>query len=237
MADQPMNSYELIYLIQPDLDEDQISQVDGRVAQAVEANDGRITSTEIWGQRKLAYPIKNHYEGHYMLHQVEMPPQAVREVERTIRLNENILRFLLVRTDLEESQPLEAVEEVESILDVDEEVVPPAVDEDDDVAEDDEDEIDVSYTDGPVVFMRTQEGRRRNPRHVGREVKLEDISFKRVRVLSRFVDARGRIFSRRKTRVSAKMQRKVTKAIKRARHLALMPYTGEHVRITRKGGK
>lgn len=54
--------------------------------------------------------------------------------------------------------------------------------------------------------------------------------------MSRFVDNRGRIYSRRKTRVSAKMQRKVTTAIKRARHLALMPYTGEHVRITRKRG-
>ena len=120
-------------------------------------------------------------------------------------------------------------EEKEAALDVAEEEIPPAMDE---VVE-----SEVSYVDGPAVFMRTQEGRRRNPRHVGREVKLEDIDYKRVQVLSRFVDARGRIFSRRKTRVSAKMQRRVTKAIKRARHLALMPYTGEHVRITRKGGK
>lgn len=109
---------------------------------------------------------------------------------------------------------------------------------DDDIpgADDSDDDDSTSFSDGPAVFARTKDGRRRNPRHVGNEVKLEDIDYKKVVVLSRFVDNRGRIYSRRKTRVSAKMQRKVTTAIKRARHLALMPYTGEHVRITRKRG-
>ena len=101
---------------------------------------------------------------------------------------------------------------------------------------DDSDDGAAGYADGPAVFSRTKDGRRRNPRYVGNEVKLEEIDYKKVTVLSRFVDNRGRIYSRRKTRVSAKMQRKVTTAIKRARHLALMPYTGEHVRITRKRG-
>jgi len=119
----------------------------------------------------------------------------------------------------------------------------PQVDDDDVVddadvpeADDSDDDGDTSYSDGPAVFARTKDGRRRNPRYVGNEVKLEEIDYKKVTVLSRFVDNRGRIYSRRKTRVSAKMQRMVTTAIKRARHLALMPYTGEHVRITRKRG-
>lgn len=110
------------------------------------------------------------------------------------------------------------------------------LDDDIDDSDDDADDDGVSFTDGPAVFARTKDGRRRNPRHVGNEVKLDDIDYKKVTILSRFVDNRGRIYSRRKTRVSAKMQRKVTTAIKRARHLALMPYTGEHVRITRKQG-
>jgi small subunit ribosomal protein S18 len=116
----------------------------------------------------------------------------------------------------------------DGIDDVDEEDIPEADETDDDGGR--------SYSDGPAVFSRTKDGRRRNPRYVGNEVKLEEIDYKKVTVLSRFVDNRGRIYSRRKTRVSAKMQRKVTTAIKRARHLALMPYTGEHVRITRKRG-
>lgn len=103
----------------------------------------------------------------------------------------------------------------------------------------DEEDSDVTYSEGPATFARAREssapgGRRRNIRSLAREVKIEDIDYKRVQILSRFVDRHGRILSRRKTRISAKMQRKITREIKRARHLALMPYTGEHVRITRK---
>lgn len=102
-----------------------------------------------------------------------------------------------------------------------------------------EEDGDVTYSEGPATFARAREsaapgGRRRNIRSLAREVKMEDIDYKRVQILSRFVDRHGRILSRRKTRISAKMQRKITREIKRARHLALMPYTGEHVRITRK---
>ena len=90
---------------------------------------------------------------------------------------------------------------------------------------------------GPAIFNRAKQGnQRRNPRHVGNDVRIDEINYKNVQVLSRFVDNYGRIHNRRKTRVAAKMQRKVTRAIKRARHLALMPYTGEHIRITGRRG-
>ena len=91
----------------------------------------------------------------------------------------------------------------------------------------------LNRVEGPAIFNRAKQGnQRRNPRHVGNDVRIDEIGYKNVQVLSRFVDNYGRIHNRRKTRVTAKMQRKVTKAIKRARHLALMPYTGEHIRIT-----
>lgn len=118
----------------------------------------------------------------------------------------------------------------------------PAADDydEEDEGEEDEEESDVTYVEGPAVFARTREtgggpgGRRRNLRSLAREVNLEDVDYKRVQILSRFVDRHGRILSRRKTRIGAKMQRKITREIKRARHLALMPYTREHVRVTRK---
>ena len=94
-----------------------------------------------------------------------------------------------------------------------------------------------SRVEGPANFNRAKQGnQRRNPRHVGNDVRIDEIDYKNVQVLSRFVDNYGRIHNRRKTRVTAKMQRKVTRAIKRARHLALMPYTGEHIRITGRRG-
>ena len=96
-----------------------------------------------------------------------------------------------------------------------------------------EERVAPSRVEGPANFNRAKQGnQRRNPRHVGNDVRIDEIGYKNVQVLSRFVDNYGRIHNRRKTRVTAKMQRKVTRAIKRARHLALMPYTGEHIRIT-----
>ena len=95
----------------------------------------------------------------------------------------------------------------------------------------------LNRVEGPAIFNRAKQGnQRRNPRHVGNDVRIDEIDYKNIQVLSRFVDNYGRIHNRRKTRVTAKLQRKVTRAIKRARHLALMPYTGEHIRITGRRG-
>jgi small subunit ribosomal protein S18 len=154
---------------------------------------------------------------------------------------------------------VESVEEttaevVESVAAVTEEVeakaapvakkVASLADDDDDFDDDDDDEYDeyaedddiiVREVDGPASYA-PREKRGRNQR-VGNDIKLEDIDYKRVAVLTRFLDPRGRILSRRKTRVSAKIQRRAAKEIKRARHLALLPYTAEQTRITRKRGR
>jgi len=72
------------------------------------------------------------------------------------------------------------------------------------------------------------------PRRIGSNIRIDDIDYKNVAMLTRFIDGRGRILSRRKTRVSAKVQRRIVTAIKRARHLALLPYTADQSRIVRK---
>ena len=71
------------------------------------------------------------------------------------------------------------------------------------------------------------------PRFTMTDVDLADVDYKNITVLMQFIDGQGRILSRRKTRVSAKMQRRLKTAIKQARHLALLPYTPSHVRGTR----
>lgn len=96
----------------------------------------------------------------------------------------------------------------------------------------DEDEDEDLYVDGPAEYVQRERGGR--GRRIGGDVRAEDIDYKNIGLLSRFLDRRGRILSRRKTRVSARVQRRIVKAIKRARHLALLPYTGEHTRIVRK---
>jgi small subunit ribosomal protein S18 len=83
----------------------------------------------------------------------------------------------------------------------------------------------------PEEYVERDKGERRR---VGSDVKIEDINFKNVPLLSRFLDRRGRIMSRRKTRVSAKMQRRIVREVKRARHLALLPYTADQTRQVRR---
>lgn len=83
----------------------------------------------------------------------------------------------------------------------------------------------------PEEYVERDKGERRR---VGSDVKVEDINFKNVPLLSRFLDRRGRIMSRRKTRVSAKMQRRIVREVKRARHLALLPYTADQTRQVRR---
>ena len=83
----------------------------------------------------------------------------------------------------------------------------------------------------PEEYVEREKGERRR---VGSDVKVEDINYKNVPLLSRFLDRRGRIMSRRKTRVSAKMQRRIVREVKRARHLALLPYTADQTRQVRR---
>lgn len=83
----------------------------------------------------------------------------------------------------------------------------------------------------PEEYVERDKGERRR---VGSDVKIDDINYKNVPLLSRFLDRRGRIMSRRKTRVSAKMQRRIVREVKRARHLALLPYTADQTRQVRR---
>jgi small subunit ribosomal protein S18 len=99
---------------------------------------------------------------------------------------------------------------------------------DDDVDDSDEDE---RFTAPAQYVEREGSGR---PRRIGSDVRIDEIDYKNIGLLSRFLDRRGRILSRRKTRVSAKVQRKIVREIKRARHLALLPYTADQTRIVRK---
>jgi small subunit ribosomal protein S18 len=107
-------------------------------------------------------------------------------------------------------------------------------DSDDDRDDDDSDadDDDASSPEGPAEYVQREKSGR--GRRIGGEVRPDDVDYKNIPLLSRFLDRRGRILSRRKTRVSAKVQRRIVQAIKRARHLALLPYTADQTRIVRR---
>lgn len=93
------NSYEIVYILRPDLEEGEAEAATQRFAQVVESQGGEIVLTDPWGTRKLAYSIKDYTEGVYILHHFDMPPVGMDPLERMLRLNESVLRYMILRND------------------------------------------------------------------------------------------------------------------------------------------
>ncbi len=91
--------YEMVYVAQPDIGDDGLRQLSERLTQAISSQQGKISATEIWGKRTLAYPIEKYFEGHYVLQRFQMAAAGTEELDRLLRLNENVLRYLILRTD------------------------------------------------------------------------------------------------------------------------------------------
>lgn len=129
----------------------------------------------------------------------------------------------------------ENLDDDETIVVIEEELEVPAADDSGDESaneeEGDEEEGDEDSFSAPSEYQERERGDRSRP---GSDIRVDDINYKNIALLSRFLDRRGRIMSRRKTRVSAKVQRRVVREIKRARHLALLPYTADQTRQVRR---
>ncbi len=98
-----MRSYELVLIVHPDVDGDDLTAVIDRVTELVKRDGGKVVQTEPWGMRRLAYPIQKRWEGQYVLMRLELAPQGVLVLERSLKLNEQIMRHLVVR--LEQAAP------------------------------------------------------------------------------------------------------------------------------------
>jgi len=91
--------YELGIVINPDVGEDQARAIVERVSQSILSNGGQIVRVNAWGRRRLMYPIQHHRDGLYYFFDLIMPPTAVLEVERALRVNEDIIRHLMKARD------------------------------------------------------------------------------------------------------------------------------------------
>jgi small subunit ribosomal protein S6 len=97
-----MRSYELVFIVHPEMDEDGLTTVVETVEGLVKRSGGEVTRVDNWGLRRLAYPIRNQWEGQYVLMRVELEPQGVAELERGLLLTEPVMRHLVVRVDWED---------------------------------------------------------------------------------------------------------------------------------------
>ena len=86
-----------MYVISPRLMVEEADATIERIQGLVQDAGGEILMTDNWGRRRLAYPIKHHFEGTYVLTHMTLPPDRVAGLERALNLNESILRHLVVR--------------------------------------------------------------------------------------------------------------------------------------------
>jgi small subunit ribosomal protein S6 len=100
-----MSFYESIFIARQDVPVTQVETLTTTFADIVRAQGGQVTKTEQWGLRNLAYRIKKNKKGHYVLFNLDASPDAVTELERNMRLNEDVLRFMTVRVEELEAGP------------------------------------------------------------------------------------------------------------------------------------
>lgn len=92
-----MNSYEVLYIIDAALDEESTNAQVEKISNLVTESKGEVEKVDLWGKRRLAYPIDYKNEGYYVLMNIKADPAFPEELERNFRINEQILRYMVVR--------------------------------------------------------------------------------------------------------------------------------------------
>ncbi len=100
-----MPLYEHVFITRQDISPQQVDTLTDHLKSIIKEGGGEVAKTEYWGLRSLAYRIKKNRKGHYSLLNIDAPYDAVSEMERQMRINEDVLRFLTVRVnDLEKGE-------------------------------------------------------------------------------------------------------------------------------------
>jgi small subunit ribosomal protein S6 len=94
-----MAEYEVMWIIAPTLTEDEVQETVNQFEELLTAQGAKLTKTDVWGRRKLAYPIKKFREGVYVLFHLESEIEPLREMERRFKMTDQVIRFLTVRLD------------------------------------------------------------------------------------------------------------------------------------------
>lgn len=100
-----MAFYETVFIARQELSAAQVEALATNLTEIITQGQGEMTKTEFCGLRTLAYSIKKNRKGHYVLFNIDAPPPAVKEMERQMRLNEDILRFLTLKIDALDTNP------------------------------------------------------------------------------------------------------------------------------------
>ncbi len=94
-----MPLYEHVFLARQDLSQAQVDALAATATEIVEAGQGKVTKTETWGLKSLAYKIQRNRKAHFVMLNIEAPAGVVAELERQTAINEDVIRWLTVRVD------------------------------------------------------------------------------------------------------------------------------------------
>jgi len=100
-----MALYENVFIARQDISSTQVEALTDGFAAILKERGGEVKKREYWGLRNLTFRIKKNRKGHYMLLNIDAPPAAVIEMERTMRLNEDVLRYMSIKVDALEDGP------------------------------------------------------------------------------------------------------------------------------------
>ncbi|KAA0257696.1 30S ribosomal protein S6 [Deferribacter autotrophicus] len=94
-----MRVYETLFIVKPDLSQEDAIKVFESFKENITNNGGKIINEEVWGKKTLAYKIQKFSEGYYFLINFEAEPTYPKELERRLKLNESVIRFIVVKID------------------------------------------------------------------------------------------------------------------------------------------
>ncbi len=179
-----MRNYETIVIFKTGASEATVSTITKKLEKVITKKPGKVTKKDEWGNKTLAYPIKKEKQGKYVVWHYSQEPKVVAEVDKALRYEEDILRYITHVADEELEKHLASLKAKKA--------------------------------------EKTEEGgESRN----NRDTFDVYVDYKDVLGLSRYISERGKITPRRVSGVSAKSQRRISQAVKRARQIALLSYT------------
>ncbi len=94
-----MRNYEMVFILNPDLDEEKLSAAVEKVSNLINNNGGEVAKLDNWGKKRLAYEIKDLHEGFYYLVEFKGTPETAKELDRVLKISEEVLRFMIIRKD------------------------------------------------------------------------------------------------------------------------------------------
>ncbi len=94
-----LRDYEMVVILSPEIGDDVVGESLDRLSQNITSRGGEVVDVNHWGRRRLAYPIRRHLEGNYVVSQVKLDPDQIPDLESNLRISEEVIRHMIVRAN------------------------------------------------------------------------------------------------------------------------------------------